>query len=90
MEFKMQNIDQIDFDEMFTLVSAGLAQTLCIEANVINLKQDLHEDLMTDELDFIDLTMFLEEKLDCSLPDDIFSNTRTPEDVVNKLFEILS
>jgi acyl carrier protein len=86
----MIGISQISFDEMLSFVVTGLAQTLCIEIETINLKQDLHEDLMTDELDFIDLTMFLEEKLNCSLPDDMFRTARTPEDIVNKLFETLS
>ena len=80
--------NQNNFEEIFQIVSAGLAQSLNIDASIITSKQELIYDLLADQLDMIELIMFIEEKLNVELPDDVFDSAVTVEDIIIKIFEI--
>jgi acyl carrier protein len=80
---------KLSIDEIFLIITIGLAQSLGIEPSEINLNQTLIEDLNMDPLDIVDLISFLENYLNREIDGDLFYSSITVEDIVNKTYDII-
>ena len=80
---------KMSIDEIFSLVSTGLAQSLGVEPTTITLEQKLIDDLSIDPLDVVDLISFLENHLGREITGDLLDGAITVYDAVYKISEYL-
>ena len=64
-------------------VVAILTQRLGLPVDVITPEADLSEDLDLDSVDAVELNLALETAFGVSLPDDLFADVRTVQDLVD-------
>lgn len=69
------------YDELVEII----AEQLSVEKTEITKESKIAEDLGADSLDFVELTMALEEKFDVEIPDDEAENLTT----VNSILEYI-
>ncbi|AEX85090.1 acyl carrier protein [Marinitoga sp. 1135] len=77
-------------DELFEKVKEIIVETLNVDEEDVTLDASFTDDLDTDSLELVDLTMAFESELGVSIEDEELENIRTVEDVVNSLAEKLN
>jgi len=64
-------------------VVAILTQRLGISPNVVTPTAELAEDLAVDSVDAVEFTLALEREFNVALPDEVITDVRTVQDVVD-------
>lgn len=72
-------------DAIFQRLKPVIAETLSVEESIVNLDSRLREDLGADSLDFIDLTMELENEFEVGFLDDAAEYLLTVQNIVDYL-----
>ncbi len=70
---------------MFEKVKEIIIDELGVNAEDVNLKSSLSDDLGADSLDAVELIMAIEEEFDIEIPDEIASEMKTVQDIVSYL-----
>ncbi len=68
---------------MFEEIAEILAEQLGISKDKIKLESDIVKDLGADSLDVVELLMTLEDNTGKTIPEDMVTEVKTVEDVVN-------
>lgn len=76
--------------EIFTKISAYLAEYFEVPAEKITLDAQLYQDLDLDSIDAIDLIVKLQELTQQKIAPTEFKEVRTVSDVVNKVYDMLA
>ncbi|ANV98586.1 acyl carrier protein [Helicobacter enhydrae] len=72
---------------VFDEVKAIIVEELGVSADEVKMESRFIEDLNTDSLDFVELTLALEEKLKVEIPDEVAEKMSTVGDVVKYIEE---
>ena len=64
-------------------VKTVLVDALFIEVTEINLEDTLMEDLGADELDAINIALFLEDEFNIEIPDETIEQLKTVKDIIS-------
>ncbi|OQY10262.1 MAG: acyl carrier protein [Marinitoga sp. 4572_148] len=77
-------------DELFEKVKEIIVETLNVDEEDVTLDASFTDDLDTDSLELVDLTMAFESELGVTIEDEELEKIKTVEDAVNSLAEKLN
>lgn len=77
-------------DELFEKVKEIIVETLNVDEEDVTLDASFTDDLDTDSLELVDLTMAFESELGVTIEDEELEKIKTVEDAVSSLAEKLN
>lgn len=70
---------------MFEKLVDLIASELSVSKSAIKRETSLQDDLGADSLDAVELVMSIEEKFECTVPEDVAANLKTVGDIMDYL-----